>query len=248
MTKFGWVPDLPDHNDHFYSAPLHVLKTLPPFVDLRPHCPPVYDQGNLGSCTANAIAGAIEYDQIVQGASESTPSRLFIYYNERAIEHSINTDSGAMIKDGVKSAAKLGVCAESEWPYIISEFTVKPTQTCYIDALTHKIDTYSRVARSLTQMKSCLMQRPIIFGFTVYESFESQQVASTGVVPIPKHGEVVLGGHAVLAVGYDDSKQVFICRNSWSDSWGDKGYFYMPYLYLLNSGLASDFWTITTTH
>src|SRR5689334_14620089 len=123
--KYGWIPDLPDHNDHFYSAPLHILKALPPLVDLRPHCPPVYDQGDLGSCTANAIAGAIEFDQIKQQLSEATPSRLFIYYNERVIEHSVSTDSGAMIKDGVKSVAKQGVCAETEWPYIIDQFTLK---------------------------------------------------------------------------------------------------------------------------
>lgn len=246
--KFGWIPDLPDHNDHFYSAPIHLLKTLPPLVDLRPYCPPVYDQGELGSCTANAIAGAIEFDQIKQKLAEATPSRLFIYYNERVIEHSVSTDSGAMIKDGVKSVAKQGVCTEAEWPYIIDQFTLKPNGKCYTDALSHKISSYARVARSISQMKSCLTEAPIIFGFTVYESFITPQVSATGIVPMPKHGEAVLGGHAVLAVGYDDSKQMFICRNSWSDSWGDKGYFYMPYLYLLNSGLASDFWTIRSTN
>ncbi len=240
---YGWIHDLPDHRDHMYSAPQVAI--LPSTVDLRPSCPPVYDQLSLGSCTSNAIAGAIEYDQIKQGKTPFVPSRLFIYYNERAMEGTINSDSGAMIRDGVKSVNKLGVCPESEWPYDPPKFTVKPTAKCYQDALLCKAFSYQRVARVLNQMKGCLASGyPFVFGIAVYESFESDIVAKTGIVPMPSVDEQMLGGHALLAVGYDDTHQRFIVRNSWSESWGDKGYCYISYNYLMNKGLASDFWTI----
>src|SRR2546430_400903 len=117
-SRYGWVPDLPDHRDHMYSAPTHVLKALPPKVDLRPNCPPVLNQGQLGSCTANAIANAHRFDQIKLGRKDHfLPSRLFIYYNERAMEGTIDSDAGAMIRDGIKSIAKLGACPETLWPY-----------------------------------------------------------------------------------------------------------------------------------
>lgn len=244
--RYGWRKDLPDQRDHLYAAPLQGA-VLPSSVDLRPGCPTVYDQGQLGSCTANAIAGALEYDQIKQKLPEATPSRLFIYYNERVMEHSVSEDAGAEIRDGVKSVNKQGACAELLWPYDISQFAARPTAQCYNAAKAHRTVSYQRVSQSLTQMKACLASgSPIIFGFTVYESFESDAVANTGIVPIPGRHESVLGGHAVLCVGYDDSTQSFTVRNSWG-VWGDKGYCYMPYAYLLSASLASDFWTIKTT-
>jgi C1A family cysteine protease len=245
--RYGWKRDLPDQRDHLYSAPLAGV-VLPARVDLRPGCPPVYDQGQLGSCTANAIAGALEYDQRKQGLPEATPSRLFIYYNERVMEHSVSEDAGAEIRDGVKSVNKQGACAEALWPYDISQFATKPSAQCYTAAKQHRTVSYMRVMQSLTQMKACLASgSPIIFGFTVYESFESAQVAATGIVPMPAHYESVLGGHAVLCVGYDDASQRFIVRNSWGN-WGDAGYCHMPYAYLLSRSLASDFWTIKSTN
>jgi C1A family cysteine protease len=249
---YGWKgPSRPSQDDFRFLARPETLVALPPLVDLRPHCPAPYDQGQLGSCTANAIAGAIEYDQIKQGIAEATPSRLFIYWNERYMEGGLpNTkqDTGAIIKDGVKSVNKQGACPESMLLYDISKFTKKPSKTCYTNALTHKISSYMRVARDLNQMKACLADGfPFIIGFTVYESFESQQVADTGVMSMPGRGEQELGGHAVLVVGFRDSDQMWIVRNSWSDGWGDKGYFYMPYQYLLRSDLSSDFWTIRST-
>jgi C1A family cysteine protease len=246
--RYGWRADKPDQRDHLFAAPLQGV-VLPAKVDLRPGCPMVYDQGQLGSCTANAIAGALEYDQIKQKLAEATPSRLFIYYNERVMEHSVSEDAGAEIRDGVKSVNKQGACAELLWPYDITKFAIRPTAQCYNAAHQHRTVSYQRVPQSLTQMKACLASGyPIIFGFTVYESFESQQVANTGIVPMPAHYESALGGHAVLCVGYDDATQRFLVRNSWSDQWGDKGYCYMPYAYLLSRSLASDFWTIKTTN
>lgn len=208
--------------------------------------PPVYDQGELGSCTANAIGAAFEYNQVRGGKADFMPSRLFIYYNERKMEGTIKSDSGAMIRDGIKSVNKIGVVSEIEWPYVISRFAVTPPAKVYNDARFHRSVQYQRVPQNTHAMKQCLAQgNPIVFGFTVYESFESDQVASTGEVPMPGLSESVLGGHAVLAVGYDDSVKRFKVRNSWGPGWADSGNFTMPYDYLTNPSLSDDFWTIS---
>jgi C1A family cysteine protease len=245
--SYGYIPDLPDHRDHLYAAPLDQIHALPSSVDLRPGCPVVYDQGPLGSCTANAIAAAIQFDRMKQGLPDFTPSRLFIYYNERAMEGTIDYDSGAMIRDGVKSVNRQGACSEPEWPYYIDSFRDRPSDLCYQQAQLDRAVGYQRVTRDLTQIRACLASGfPMIFGFTVYESFESSQVARDGIVPMPHRKERVLGGHAVLAVGYDDGPKRFIIRNSWGPEWAVKGYCTMPYEYLTNRGLSSDFWTIRT--
>jgi C1A family cysteine protease len=242
---YGWTPDLPDHRDHLFAAPLEKIVALPPKADLRKGCPAVYDQGQLGSCTANAIAAAMEFDLLKQKLTDFMPSRLFIYYNERVMEHTVASDAGAQIRDGIKSVGNQGVCPEPEWPYDPAKFADQPPQTAYADALKNKAISYQAVARDLVQMKGCLAAGyPFVLGFTVYTAFESQQVATTGVLNMPASGESVLGGHAVLAVGYDDPSQRFIVRNSWGNAWGQKGYFTMPYAYLLTANLSSDFWTV----
>jgi C1A family cysteine protease len=260
IGRYGWKPDLPDHRDFlFAAAPAHAA-ALPAKVDLRPHCPPVYDQGQIGSCTANAIAGAIEFEQIKQGLPEFTPSRLFIYYNERILEGtSPSVDSGAQIRDGIKSVASQGACMETSWPYSDTNtdpdpcpdcaFAKEPSASCYTEAGNHTIKNYQRLNSAvLSTLKSCLAGGyPFVFGFTVYESFESDQVTQTGIVPMPGPQEAVVGGHAVVAVGYDDSTKEFIVRNSWNTDWGIKGYCMMPYAYLTDTNLADDFWTIRTT-
>ncbi|HZT22613.1 MAG TPA: C1 family peptidase [Verrucomicrobiae bacterium] len=245
VARFGWLPDLPDHRDFLYAAPVELAAAPPGRVDLRPQCPPVYDQGQLGSCTANAIAGAIEFDRRKQKLADFMPSRLFIYYNERVMEHTVDSDSGAQIRDGIKSVARQGDCPETEWPYVIAKFKTKPPRSCYTDALRYRVVQYQRLTQSLSQMKACLASGyPFVFGFTVYESFESAAVARTGRVSLPRSGEAVIGGHAVMAVGYDDARQWFLVRNSWGTGWGIKGYFTMPYAYLNDPDLANDFWTI----
>ena len=243
---FGWVPDVPDHRDHLYAAPIEWLVRLPARVDLRRGCPPVYDQGHLGSCTANAISAAMEFDQMKQkNMRVFMPSRLFIYYNERAMIHTIASDSGAPIRDGIKSVGTQGDCPESLWPYDVAKFTEKPPESCYRDAIHHRAVQYQRVTRALSQMKGCLASGfPFVFGFTVYESLLSKPVARTGRVPMPGPKEKSLGGHAVMAVGYDEEKQWFVVRNSWGTKWGSKGYFTMPYAYLTEENLSDDFWTI----
>jgi C1A family cysteine protease len=218
--------------------------------------PPVYDQGQLGSCTGNAIAGAMEYERDRQGLSDFVPARLFIYYNERALEGTVSSDSGAVIRDGIKVVNKDGVCPESLWPYDIGVFAVKPPKRCYVAAVTDKAVQYLAI-QTLGDLKDAVCSNlAVVFGFTVYESFQSPAVAQTGVMPMPKPGEATVGGHAVMAVGYSDPKGQVIVRNSWGPSWGDAGYFYMPYEYMTGTKtssdaspingakLASDFWAI----
>jgi C1A family cysteine protease len=203
------------------------LRKLPDKADLRKECPAVYNQGRLGSCTANAIGAAFEFELRKQNpASDFMPSRLFIYYNERVIENTVPMDCGASLRDGIKSVHHQGVCPEAEWPYDIGKFADTPPDPCYADALNHQVLSYSRIPRTLD------------------ESFESPAVATTGEMDMPKEGEAMIGGHAVLAVGYADSSKRFIIRNSWGAAWGKAGYFTMPYDYLLNANLSDDFWTI----
>jgi C1A family cysteine protease len=235
------------------------VSQLPPVADLRKKCPPVYDQGRIGSCTANAIAAAVQFTRkLEKHEPDFMPSRLFIYWNERSMERSVPIDSGAQIRDGIKVINKLGVCPEPEWPYDdtpanaktnLWKSTAKPAQrppaACFTTALNYQSVAYQRVDRSLAQMKGCLASGyPFVFGFTVYESFEGDAVAKSGVLLMPLPTEKTVGGHAVLAVGYNDAKQVFVIRNSWGPDWGQKGHFTIPYAYLLDPNLADDFWTI----
>ena len=248
--KYGWIPDLPDFRDIKFCAAVHAPQapiTLPPSVDLRPGCPTeIYNQGELGSCTANAIGCAHQYMQKQQKQTEIfIPSRLFIYYNERVMEGTVRSDSGAQLRNGIKSIAAQGVCPESEWEYDISKFRNKPSLPCYKHATQHQVLKYYSVPQTLLDMKTCLASGfPIVFGFAVYSSFESMEIAKTGIVQLPGSHESQRGGHAVLAVGYDDSTSRFLIRNSWGAGWGMGGYFTMPYEYLTNPNLACDMWAI----
>jgi C1A family cysteine protease len=241
---YGWLPDLPDHRDLLYSAPLTVMRKLPNKSDLRAACPAVYDQGSLGSCTANALGAAFQFGQMKQSIPDFLPSRLFIYYNERVLINTVLSDSGAFIRDGIKTMNVQGVCNEKNWPYIIPQFTIKPPAALYKKASTNQVLSYMRLNNAnLLQLQSCLAEGfPFVFGFTVYESF--QRIGKNGIMPMPNSKEQRLGGHAVMAVGYDDSKKLFIVRNSWTKNWGDHGYFYMPYTYITDINRADDFWTI----
>ena len=239
--SYGWFPDIPDQRDYLYAAIRPVVR-VPRKVDLRECCSAVEDQGQLGSCTAQALAGNTEFlDNMIDGAYTDT-SRLYIYYNERVIEDSVEYDSGASLRDGIKTLKKDGACHEETWPYDIEHFADKPPKECYSEGKKHLIESYHRIT-TVPEMLTCLAEGfPFVFGFTVYESFQSQAVAKTGTVHMPKKGEVALGGHAVLAIGYDQAKRRFLVRNSWGTKWGMGGYFTMPYAYL--ETLAGDFWTI----
>lgn len=260
QRKMGWIPDVPDHRDHRYSTPLATLRRLPSKVDLSSAFPvPPYDQGRIGSCTANAIAGAIQYCRArAKQTPDFIPSRLFIYYNERKIERTVPLDSGAMIRTGIKAVNKIGACRETTWPYNDvpanpdtdlfppgAKATEKPSSQAYDEASEYRVIAYSRVPQSLVQMKGCLAAGfPFTVGFSVYESLYDSDGEPKAHVPLPSGEDGLLGGHAVLAVGYDDTTQSFKLRNSWGTKSQDKGYFYMPYAYLTNSDLADDFWTV----
>jgi len=257
--QYGWIPDRPDQRDYLYKAIRPVVR-LPEKTDLREFCSSVEDQGQLGSCTANALAGNLEYldrkgilgtcptSQVAQMGNlrswtgYTDVSRLFIYYNERVLEGTIEYDAGATLRDGIKTLRKQGVCWEKAWPYVIERFDKKPPRKCYAEAKKHCIESYHRI-NNLPEMLTCLAEGyPFVFGFTVYESFQSQRVAKTGVANMPGKKEKVLGGHAVMAVGYNQSQKRFLVRNSWGTKWGKNGYFTMPYEYL--ETLSADFWTI----
>ena len=243
---YGWVRDNPDSRDHRYVAPPAILRNVPKKADLRPLFPPVYNQRQMNSCTANALAAAMEFEEIRQGAEKArTPSRLFIYYNERAMEGSVREDGGARIRDGIKVVAKQGACVEKLWPYRKRNLNLRPPEECYLRARRYKAVQYQRIEGKLEDLKSCLASGfPFVFGFKVYESFEGKAIKRTGRLKMPRKGEKPVGGHAVVAVGYNDSKGRFFVRNSWGKKWGKKGYFTMPYEYMTDGGLARDFWTI----
>lgn len=245
VRKYGWVPDVPDQRDYPFLKLMKMPKKIPTSIDLRDVCSPVEDQGELGSCTANALVGAVEYIDLKSNLMYEDMSRLFVYYNERLIEGTVDSDSGAMLRDGIKTLARDGVCSESLWPYIIHNFTQRPLDICYGEAKENQILAYYRMT-NLSEMKACLASGiPFVFGFAVYESFLTQKVCDTGVVSMPRKSEDMLGGHAVMAVGYNDSKKRFLVRNSWGTDWGMDGYFTMPYQYLNNRNLSDDFWAIT---
>lgn len=245
QKRYGWRPDTPDMRD--YVLAVAPLRTLPSRVSLRRRMPPVYDQGQLGSCTANSIGAILELNELEQHeADAATPSRLFIYYNERTMEGTVSEDAGAEIRDGIKSVAQLGAPPESVWPYEIGKFARKPPAKAYRQARAHRALRYSRVVQDAIALQNVLASSfGISFGFTVYESFETS-VGANGIVPMPHPDERVLGGHAVVAVGYKTirSQLYFECRNSWGPGWGDHGYFWMPSAYLTSSSLAADFWVI----
>lgn len=239
----GWTRDRFDARDFKYKVTARVK--LPKSVDLRSSMPVVYDQGDVNSCTAHAIGAAWAYEHIKNGLPAIMPSRLFIYYNERVIEHSVKQDDGAQIRDGIKSLNKLGVCAESDWAYNTAAVTKKPNKKAYSDALQNVITAYQAVNQNDYDVKAVLAKNfPVVFGIDVYSSFMSDAVAKNGIVPMPSHTDSLEGGHAVLIVGYDDDTKNFIVRNSWGTGWGDAGYFYLPYEYVLSTKLSSDFWLI----
>lgn len=225
---------------------------LPRAVDLRPLCPPVMDQGNLGSCTANGITGVLRYLLAKAKKPDCELSRLQLYYDEREVEDCVNEDTGAEIRDGIKCAASLGVAHETLWPYNIDTYKMKPGPNVYSDALQFKALTYERVPVRSTSVKQALaMGYPVVIGISLYESFESEEVGRTGMVPMPKKRrgkitEEMVGGHCMYVTGYGQRHGHFTVRNSWATDWGDNGDCYIPQEYIGSDLYGSDYWIIKT--
>lgn len=245
IPKYHWKRDKLDTRDYKY-VPTLVKESN--YVDLRPYCSKIEDQGNLGSCTGQAIAGAIELLNN-RNKKPTDISRLFIYYFERVLLGTAHYDSGAYIRDGIKVTYKQGAPLERLWPYVVNKFRAKPTPIAQQDATKRKVTLYERVQDFDGCISALSNGFPIVIGFDVYSSFESPIVYKTGMMPYPKtEKEILLGGHAVLLVGYDKLRQVFIARNSWGPYWGDKGYFYMPFRVIQNTSMSGDFWIIKTVN
>jgi C1A family cysteine protease len=239
-----WKADKLDTRDYRYQV---TQKLNPNVVDLRKYCSPIENQGSLGSCTGQSIAGAIELLN-KRGGKHNDVSRLFIYYYERLILGTVNYDSGAYIRDGIKATNKYGASLESLWPHDIRKFRQEPITEAKNDALNRKVTRYERVNDFNGCVDALTNGYPIVMGFYVYDSFMSKNVARTGIMPYPNtKREKLLGGHAVLLVGYDKRKKVFIARNSWGTNWGDKGYFYMPFD-IVNPNMSSDYWIIKSVN
>jgi C1A family cysteine protease len=269
----GWLRDLPDFRDYTVEN-VNVLPQLkaigvakpqdlavPPKVDLRAYCSPVEDQGPIGSCTANAVVGMVEYFERRAYGKYIDASRLFLYKATRDLLHWTG-DTGAYLRSTIGALALFGVPPEEYWPYKVTNFDIEPSAFCFAFANDFRAISYFRLDDAstkppalLTKIKAGLAAGlPCVFGFTVYSSIA--QAAKTGRIPFPGNGEKVLGGHAMLVVGYDDkltitnatsgakSKGALLIRNSWGPSWGDHGYGALPYDYVLQQ-LAVDFWSLT---
>jgi C1A family cysteine protease len=271
----GWLPDVPDLRDY---TPEHAVVqellaqinvtdgikaslSLPALVDLRAYCSPIEDQGSLGSCTANAAAGMLEYFERRAFNKHVDASRLFLYKVTRSLL-GWTGDTGAFLRSTMGAMALFGMPPEQYYPYKIADFDKEPPAFCYALAQNYQATTYYRLDPAgttkedlLARIKSHLSAGlPSMFGFTVYNSIYSQ-AGSTGKIPYPAPSDKVAGGHAIVAIGYDDNMRIkntdsgketvgaLIIRNSWGTSWGDRGYGYLPYAYVLN-GLAEDWWSL----
>jgi C1A family cysteine protease len=247
VPAYGWHPDLPDLRDEWFRP---VGAALPDEVDLRDELPPVLDQGDLRSCTAHVLAAALSHQLGRQGEPVFAASRLFIYYNERAREGTVGVDAGASLRTGLKALTTYGACPEELWRYDPARFRIRPPDTAYERGRLVRVVRYERIpgdARAVPALAEAVSAGyPVSIGLSVYESFESPEVAGTGVVPLPEAGERVTDGHALLVVGYRDrdGSRAFLCRNSWGPDWGEGGHCRLPATYL-DSGLVGYLWLLS---
>jgi len=269
----GWLPDYPDFRDFTVEhdavngmlakvgAGKPLKAGLPATTDLRPWCPPIENQGSLGSCTANAGVAMVEYFERKAFGKHVDASRLFLYKATRNMLHWTG-DTGAFLRSTMGALALFGVPPEEYWPYIVADYEKEPSAFCYAFAQNYQSISYYRLDPSGTSTTNLLSQiktnlagyLPSMFGFTVYNSYT--QAGTTGKLPFPTKGEKIVGGHAIVAVGYDDNMKIknanpgavetkgaLLIRNSWGTGWGMAGYGWLPYEYVLK-GLATDWWSL----
>ena len=238
----GWRAQHPDHRDYKFRA--SPRQKLPPSMDLRAFCSRIEDQGELGSCTANATTSAMEFLYRKAGKHQPELSRLYCYYASRVWVEGTepDNDSGCIIRDVMKAVSR-GVCLETKWPYDVSKFAKHPPSQTIHDATLHRVTNYYAV-NGLNDTRACLAAGyPVVIGFSVPENMESEECEKTGIVQYPYENEDMVGGHAILLVGYNDQRKLLMFQNSWGAGWGDHGYGYLPYEFVTN-GLADDFWTV----
>ena len=234
----GYVPMKAAPGSKKFKAPEKIAKVdLPKKVDLRAHMTKIENQGDTSSCVANALAGAYEYWVQRDSQQAYDVSRLFMYYNARWRNGDQNEDGGSVIQLAMEALKELGACSENSWPFEKPLLLEKPNRTAYEEASEYKIKEMEQVPLELEAWKQALASGyPVVFGCLLFDSFDECNQRG-GVVPMPSPKDVGRsshGGHSMCAVGYSDAEQVFIVRNSWGDQWGDKGYCYMPYNYLMN--------------
>lgn len=240
---YGCRRDVSDARDREFKPK---ATRIPKAYDLRAHCPPVMDQGEVGSCTAHAITAALRYLLLKSGKPDIPLARLQLYYDERKIEGTTSEDAGAEIRNGIKCAVKLGVAHEALWPYDIARFKDAPNAPVYADALKFHAVTYERVAVITSAIKAAIYSGfPVVIGVSLYDSFEGDAVEKTGNVPMPNlKTEQLVGGHCMLTVGYGQRTGMFTVQNSWNTDWADKGFCYLPEAYLGSPKFGSDYWII----
>ena len=257
---FGWVRDRPDPSDRRLAAPSFANPaTRPTAKDLSSQFPTPYDQGQVGSCTANAVAAAVQYARKVHGKPDGfVPSRLFIYYYERLAEGQLYTDTGAQIRDGIKAVVDHGVPKERSWEYenIPGDPTThvfpsgcravtQPPAGVVAEAAKYRTISYAPLKQDAVSLETCIASGyPFVFGFTVFDNLTESMTHLRKPGP---NDHITPAGHAVLATGYDQHARTFKIRNSWGPGCHTGGYFQMDYDYVLDSGLAADFWVVYQT-
>ncbi len=246
IKKYGWVADIPDSRDIWVSIPeLNGVKTK---VDLRSSgfLPEIRNQGDLGACATHSVIDAYLYDLHKNGTKLTfNPSVSFLYYNQRYINGTEKFDSGSNIRDTIKVINKLGLCPEELYPYDTIFFTDRPNLEAYTESKKNiRPMLYKRVKPVIDDiLKVLCYDMPIIFGFSVCESFEHPEVSKTGLVTMPKIGERIIGSHSALIVGYDSEKKLLIVKNSHGTRFGALGYFWLPFSYI-NSRYCADLWIV----
>jgi C1A family cysteine protease len=244
QRRFGARRDVHDVRDRTFQAS-RLAPSLPQMVDLRVWAGPIKDQGEEGSCTGHAFSSAREW--MARSYEDISPvlSPQFLYVEELIADKSFPKDEGAMPRTACQALTAKGCCEASLYPYVDEKFT-SPTVEQEQNALKYKTGAYHRVG-TLHDLLSCLADPtpwPVTVGFTVYESFMSDETANTGIMPVPRFGEQQQGGHEVLCVGYDFSRQLTLIQNSWGDAWGQRGYFWMPFSVIASAD--TDLWVVHT--